>query len=803
MFSFLGIYYHHKAFNLEPGEGFETRGTELAGQRLALDQIEAHITSPSGYFFDMRKKREIIENTTTEEPLEESTYDYNDYGKEAEAVEEDLNDVCVQYYAIGEGIPYLTIDPMAKLIFEVSSIEELNVYKTGENAEKFYETLLEKLEVNFTGAITLKGAYFEQKLTLFRKSILPDVLLGGVSLLLVLICFLLYSRSFLFTGVILATVLLSLTTAYAIYTLILALKFFPFVNLLTLVLMVSIGADDAFLLLVYLREEKRLRKPGSQHFILTSSNSSLEKPMVSRTELLRASLPHSLISMFVTSSTTCIAFISNLSSPVIVVRCFGIYATLTIAINYILVLLLLPAAMSLTQCGPRNRYSNQLKRLLFEKTDGFYEKAASRVSAWIFKLRYLGLFITLLTAFVSLYALLVHPGIQLPESNPMQYLRSSHPYEWFDDHRPFFCFEKNRNLRHTINYVRGINPNHDSSSLNPFDEGVFSFSGVNLTTVQKVEELQDSAHLLRDLNPDFADRTMWIDEFLEYIGKNACEDEDNTCCTNTTIDEGCFLKYAKRSFCQEFPLPFRYGPADCPLFDKEKKLKAYFISVPSQQRLSLAYSKTKALFKELHTVEEGIKAKSGGDVYLLLSESHVTKMYDLLSKLLTSTMGSVLVSVAVSLVVIIACTWDLSISLLSITAIGSVILNTLAAVVWMGWRINVVEATITVLSIGLSFDYTLHYAVAHRHAHDPCIELRIRSCNNSAGRAVLAGAVTSILAGLPMLSARTNAFYQIGCFMIVISLLSLVTGAFLFPSLLAVCLDLRCWRRKNVKIEVY
>lgn len=33
-----------------------------------------------------------------------------------------------------------------------------------------------------------------------------------------------------------------------------------------------------------------------------------------------------------------------------------------------------------------------------------------------------------------LYSMTIYPGIRLPDNNPLQLLRSSHPFEWFDEH---------------------------------------------------------------------------------------------------------------------------------------------------------------------------------------------------------------------------------------------------------------------------------------------------------------------------------------------------------------------------------
>jgi hypothetical protein len=45
-----------------------------------------------------------------------------------------------------------------------------------------------------------------------------------------------------------------------------------------------------------------------------------------------------------------------------------------------------------------------------------------------------------------------------------------------------------------------------------------------------------------------------------------------------------------------------------------------------------------------------------------------------------------------------------------LTSIGSLSL--------IGWHLNVMESTIIILAIGLSFDFTLHFAVAYRFADD-------------------------------------------------------------------------------------
>lgn len=47
--------------------------------------------------------------------------------------------------------------------------------------------------------------------------------------------------------------------------------------------------------------------------------------------------------MFVTSSTTCVAFLANVFSPIMPIKAFGIYAAIIIPANFLLVCAIFPA----------------------------------------------------------------------------------------------------------------------------------------------------------------------------------------------------------------------------------------------------------------------------------------------------------------------------------------------------------------------------------------------------------------------------------------------------------------------------
>jgi len=84
--------------------------------------------------------------------------------------------------------------------------------------------------------------------------------------------------------------------------------------------------------------------------------------------------------------------------------------------------------------------------------------------------------------------------------------------------------------------------------------------------------------------------------------------------------------------------------------------------------------------------------------------------------------------------------------------------------------IGVLEAVILVLVVGLSFDYTLHYGAAV--PAEGCPLHRIREAASLAICPVSLSAFTSFLAGASMLFSSTHAFFQVGEFLVVISIVS-------------------------------
>lgn len=142
-----------------------------------------------------------------------------------------------------------------------------------------------------------------------------------------------------------------------------------------------------------------------------------------------------------------------------------------------------------------------------------------------------------------------------------------------------------------------------------------------------------------------------------------------------------------------------------------------------------------------------------------------------------------------------------------------------------GWTVNVVEATIIVLTIGMSFDYCLHVAVAFklysindyrwvtnfqpvRFVKDVTYletstfifdflfaveglnskSFLYRSVASEVGVPVLLAAASSFVAGLALIGASTQPFFEIGVFLMLMTSISFIVAIFVFPSMVTTLL---------------
>jgi predicted RND superfamily exporter protein len=147
------------------------------------------------------------------------------------------------------------------------------------------------------------------KETLFNEYLFEDSIYLGIALLLISLAILFYTQSVFITLSTLLAITYSLAWAYFIYTFILGIKFFPFMNILAAVIAIGVGADDTFILV----------KAWNAQTKVDPNLSSLDEQLEA---MVKQALGHAVLTMCVTSFTTAAAFFASYISSITAIKCF-------------------------------------------------------------------------------------------------------------------------------------------------------------------------------------------------------------------------------------------------------------------------------------------------------------------------------------------------------------------------------------------------------------------------------------------------------------------------------------------------
>ena len=125
-------------------------------------------------------------------------------------------------------------------------------------------------------------------------------------------------------------IMLSVPISWFIYDTVFQLKYFAFLNVLSLYIVAAIGADDIFIFMDAYKQSAHSDDPE----ILDSLESRMSW-VYRRTGS----------AMLITSATTCSAFLCTLITPLVDIQAFGIFAAIVIFIDYVLVMSLFCTAV--------------------------------------------------------------------------------------------------------------------------------------------------------------------------------------------------------------------------------------------------------------------------------------------------------------------------------------------------------------------------------------------------------------------------------------------------------------------------
>ena len=170
------------------------------------------------------------------------------------------------------------------------------------------------------------------KFRLFNKAIVADSMWAGLAFVFVGFILRLHMGSGPFAVAAMVQIVLSVPLSYFIYFCIFQMPFFPFLNMVTLFLIIGIGVDDVF---VYVDTWK-------SSFALLLPRRDQGETVVTTAQRLQWVLSRAGWAMLVTSATTAAAFFATAVSSITAIRCFGIFAGIVVIMDYCLMVSVLP-----------------------------------------------------------------------------------------------------------------------------------------------------------------------------------------------------------------------------------------------------------------------------------------------------------------------------------------------------------------------------------------------------------------------------------------------------------------------------
>ncbi|RZF40076.1 hypothetical protein LSTR_LSTR002479 [Laodelphax striatellus] len=643
----------------------------------------------------------------------------------------------------------------------------------------------------------VSGIEFGLKNVVFDEDLVRDswlVLLGAG---FVLASIWLYTNSLFITITTTMAISFSLGVSYFIYTLIFKLSFFPFMNLLASIVAVGIGADDAFILCKVWQCSK-----------IDNSSITLQR-------LVYLAMRHCTLSMLVTTITTAAAFYASYISKITAIRCFSVFAGTAVMVNFVLMVTWLPACVVIAErvCWPALVTLPAFMQSTYAAWNNLSLTLNSLLVSSVLRLRYVWIVFCGSVAVGSVIIVFYWPKLKLPDSADFQLFTSNHPFEQYDMvYRKKFWFERlqrgedngdweNPNAKLPLRFVWGVQPVDNGDYLDPSSRGKLKLDKQfdvadpesQIWLLQFCRHLRAQPFYQSTSGPLLPN--CFIESLIDWMNRKCTDPVDRIsrapCCESQTfpftrrVFNQCVMKAIDSLYRTPAEL-FMPGVAG-PKFSRSKtpRIKALVVEYDSNFAHSTSFDEMDKFYKQVEswTEEEMSRAPAGMRNGWFVSQ---LSFYDLQRTLAEDTVSAITVAMVVSLVVLVLITLNLLVSLLTIITITSIIFVTVAVLVLLGWKLNVLESISVCVAIGLAVDFSLHYAVNYRMCPDQKREPAVTYALTLMAGPTAMAALTTIAAGALMLPSAVLAYNQIGLFLVIVMLVSWLYSTYFLMPLLSV-----------------
>lgn len=724
---------------------------------------------------------------------------------------------CSQYDAVYNLLFYIIdSDAFSPPEFSETFVKDVMIFlplPTSSTTLPYYLKLQESNLICSYDNLSIPAIDFGLKNALFDLWIIEDTWLIGLGSVFVFVCVWIYTKSFFLTILLFTVITYSLGVAYFFYVYVFRLDFFPFMNLLVIVVVIGIGADDAF---IYVKVWKMISKQLIRDNVVSEGNDLTNIKNVSSAgetilvQILEETIKHSMTAILFTTLTTSIAFYASYVSNIPAINCFSVFAGTAVLINFFLMVTWLPLSIFIIDVKlPVNRWEvlGAISKVVNEIGEDINVILNKFIVTCVMKV-HTG-FVVILGA-IGVYSIVVvfyYPGLQLPDSKQFQLFQTSHPFEQYDMYyRDKFLFERFSNdigtgSKMPLRWIWGVKAIDNGNHMNPFSKGKlifdekFSISNPKSQSwlLEFCSKIKGQPFYQQTLGPLLPN--CFIESFKMYMSRKCIDSIDKInrtpCCESSRfpyteeVFDFCIIK-AMESLYQTPREIFMPGVAG-PKFLRSAyppSVAAIVIEFESVIPYSMSYKAMNDFFVQVEnwTRTELKSAPPGMESGWFLSD---LQFYDLQGTLASGTVLALLLSAALGFLVLIPATYNFTVSVCSLLAIVFSSTVTIAVLVLNDWKLNILESVAISTSAGLAVDFSLHYAISYTNACGTKTT-RVKTTLSASSGPTAAAALTTGFAGIFLLRSNLLPYSQIGTFLALIMTVSWTYATFFLCSLLQI-----------------
>jgi len=607
-----------------------------------------------------------------------------------------------------------------------------------------------------------------------------DLPLVGTGATLLILMIWLYSGSGFFTCFAFLQIVLAFGLAYFLYTAVLRLPFFPFLNLTGLFICVGIGADDIFVFI-----------EAFESAVRSQANEPLEAQVESA---IRGAGGATLV----TSMTTAGAFFATAVSSITSIKCFGVFCGLVVLCDWILMITFVPALIlvyrvhvhggcgSCCECCPHQPIGDTKphlrRRSIGPRFGGCFQSIVTH--SW---LRYVWLLLSVCTSVGVLLASIDESGtprlLAFPHSQDLQMLSDSSPFEQYCCvgvvARDKFNMDESKSApRLTARMVWGVNPVDHSNSFDPYDWPRPPLVAVNFTAYTSQRFLLHVCNQAREaawFDNSSRDSFRCTIETLINQASIPCDHANSlhAPCCGLSADAFPFPPFVYETCLKAISLRRGGGvdENDGLLYDLDGTPRALWMGFPTNRQVSSTFAISHDSWRMVSEWAEFVLSDApallpGGWVNIELD------WYALQVGTRDSAISSTVVAGILAGCVILGLTLNWVVALYTTTAISLIIATVTGSLGLLGWNLSIIESVIFACAVGMACDFVAHLGYAYRKASGvterDTRQDRVAVALDAMIRPITAAAISTALMGMFLSFSATKFMAQYGIFIVLL-----------------------------------